>query len=310
MTQTSPPTRPNPLPAPAVFLDRDDTLNVNADLPPEAFPGTPGDLYLPEFVRLLPGAAEACRDLKAAGYALVVITNQGGAARGHASLRDIDATNARVCELLEGRIDACYSAPHHPDAVVEHLREAHPWRKDGPGMIETAAREQHLDLSRSWMVGDKDRDRLAGIGAGIPEDRCIVIEPGAGARFRDLAAAAAHILKTQPDGRPPAQHAADQEPGLTAIPATTATLRAPEGEPLADAAVRDTVRAAAESIAERTGVRLLGLRVEPASVEATLATHRLGATAFMAELRRNTNTWHTARFGVPLWAPRPAGPTE
>ncbi len=287
---------PAPHPPPAVFLDRDDTLNENATLPPEAFPGTPGDLYLPAFVRLIKGSAQACKRLKDKGFRIVIITNQGGVARGHATLRDIEATNDRVRELIDteagatGLIDACYSAPHHPDAVTNAYRAAdHAWRKPAPGMILAAAKELHLDLARSWMVGDKTRDVEAGLRAGLPPDQCLRVGPRSqGADFADLARAADHILRPH-------------HPIRTAN-ATTVTLRAPTGRPLTEPRTRATVEAAARAIAERTGVPLADLRLDDTSVTATLGTHRLAALGFMAELRRATNRWYASKHpGDLLW---------
>lgn len=296
----SPPAGPDrPLPAPAVFLDRDDTLNENATLPPEAFPGTPGDLYLTAFVRLIKGSAHACKRLKDNGFRIVIITNQGGVARGHATLRDIEATNDRLRALIDheagatGIIDAAYSAPHHPDGVTDAYRAAdHAWRKPAPGMILAAAKELDLDLSRSWMVGDKTRDVEAGIRAGLPPGQCLRVGPRAqGADFADLARATDHILAP----RPP------QHPVATAD-ATTVTLRAPTGRPLTEPRTRATVEAAARAIAERTGVPLADLRLDDTSVTATLGTHRLAALGFMAELRRATNRWYANKHpGDLLW---------
>jgi D-glycero-D-manno-heptose 1,7-bisphosphate phosphatase len=297
---------PVPLPTPAVFLDRDDTLNENAALPPEAFPGTPGDLYLPEFVRLIKGSAEACKRLKDNGFRIVIITNQGGVARGHATLRDIEATNDRVRELIDaeagaaGVIDAAYSAPHHPDAVTLAYRAPdHPWRKPAPGMILAAARELRLDLTRSWMVGDKTRDVEAGIHAGLPPEQCLRVGPRSkGADFADLARAAEHILSV----RTAASGARTPHAPVRTNDTTTVTLRAPSGRPLTEPKTRATVAAAARAIAERTGVPLADLRLDDTSVTATLGTHRLAALGFMAELRRATNRWYAAKNpGDLLW---------
>lgn len=284
---------PGPLtpeaPRPAVFLDRDDTLIHNADLPVEAFPATPGDLYLPEHVRLMPGVLEACTHLADAGFVLVGVTNQGCVARGSASIADVEATNDRLRELLtiEGRplLSAVYAAPHHPEAVVDHLRAANPWRKPGPGMILAAARELHLDLARSWLVGDAERDIEAGINAGLAPDHCLRVGDGG---LADLAAAVDVILE-RPIPRP--------------SPASTVTLTAAgDAAPLADPDTRRTVEAAARAIAERTGVPLVALQLDDRAVTATLAAHRLAAVGFMAELRRTTNDWYAHRHaGRPLW---------
>jgi D-glycero-D-manno-heptose 1,7-bisphosphate phosphatase len=282
---------------PAIFLDRDDTLNANATLPPEAFPATRGDLFRPEFVRLLPGVFEACARLVRAGFTLVAITNQACVARASASVREVEMTNDRLRELLThgGRplLRAVYAAPHHPEALDEFFRGDHSWRKPSPGMLLAAARELDLDLGRSWVIGDAGRDIEAGLNAGLPAERCLRVGPEGD--FPGLPDAADHILH---GAHPPER---DPPPALTASPASIVTLRAHEADALADAQTRRTVLAAASAIAERTGVRLIDLRADDRSITATLATHRLAALGFMAELRRATDTWHHKHHGRRLW---------
>lgn len=291
------PQSPQSRPIPAVFLDRDDTLNANAELPPEAFPATRGDLFRPEFVRLLPGVLEACVRLREAGFTLVAITNQACVARASASIREIEATNDRLRALLthEGRplLRAVYASPHHPEAADAFFRGDHPWRKPAPTMILAAARELDLDLARSWLVGDAGRDIEAGINAGLAVECCLRVGPEGD--FPGLAEAAEHILG---ETHPPAR---DPPPALSALPASIVTLRAHDAGPLADEETRRTVLAAAQAIAERTGVRLVDLRADERSITATLATHRLAAMGFMAELRRATDAWHRKRHGRRLW---------
>lgn len=189
----------------AVFLDRDDTLidnaRVTADTP------HPGDLLDPGLVRLLPGVAASCARLRAAGYLLIVVTNQAGVAEGLCPPERIEEINDRMRELLgtpplrggntragasvPPRFDGVYYSPFIKTGTVPRFTADHDWRKPRPGMITTAAREFGVDLSRSWMVGDAPRDAESGIAAGIPPDRCLRIgDP----RFPDLAAAADHIL--------------------------------------------------------------------------------------------------------------------
>lgn len=297
---------PRPHPRPAVFLDRDDTVCRNADLPNAAWTGrTPGDLLDPDHVHALPGVAEALTSLRKAGFAIVIITNQGGIARGGGALSDIDACHDALRAQLpldppdtgapqpvaHTLIDACYSAPHHPHGTNPRFADHHPWRKPGPGMVLAAADELCLDLAHSWMVGDKQRDLDAAIGAGIDPARTIrITDDGPAPRCApDLGAAAEHILHTIAPRQP--------------THAERVSLRTtdPDHHPLADERVRATVAAAARGIAERAGVRLLDLTLTDNAITATLATHRLAAMAFMNELRRHTNTWHTKSNGTPLW---------
>lgn len=130
---------------PAVFLDRDGTVMEEREY-----------LADPAGVRLVPGAAEAIRILRAAGFAVVVVTNQSGIARGLYREEDYRAVAARLDEVLQAAgapVDATYYCPHHPDHTG-----ACDCRKPAPGMYRRAARELGLDLTRSWYVGDKPSD--------------------------------------------------------------------------------------------------------------------------------------------------------
>ena len=181
---------------PAVFLDRDDTLIACNGLPAPPPPAAPGDLVDPAQVRLLPGVLEACTALKAAGYFLVVVSNQGVVARGGATVGEVEGVNRRVRELLtvEGRglIDAVYFCPFHPKGRVPEYTREHPWRKPAPGMILAASADHGLDLSRSWLVGDAARDIEAGVAAGLAPHRCLLVGTAALPR---LDSAAREIVK-------------------------------------------------------------------------------------------------------------------
>lgn len=179
----------------AVFLDRDDTLIECNGLPPPPPPAAPGDLTDPALVRLLPGVLEACAAMKNAGYALVVVSNQGVVARGGATVQRVEEVNRRVGELLsvhgQPLIDRFYFCPYHPRGTVPEFAHEHPWRKPAPGMITAAAADLGLDLAASWLIGDAERDIQAGIAAGLDPARCLRIGP---AHYPDLPAAADAIL--------------------------------------------------------------------------------------------------------------------
>jgi D-glycero-D-manno-heptose 1,7-bisphosphate phosphatase len=167
---------------PAVFLDRDDTLMEARSLPPPRPPAAPGDVIDPALVQLRPGAREGCRALRAAGFALVVVSNQGVAARGGATVEQVEGVNQRLSDLLIGTdglplIDAFYFCPFHPRGTVAAFTREHPWRKPAPGMILAAAAELELDVARSWLIGDAERDVAAGIAAGIAPERCLLLGP-------------------------------------------------------------------------------------------------------------------------------------
>ncbi len=157
---------------PAVFLDRDGTINVEVD-----------HLARAEEVVLLPGSGAAIARLNARGIPVVVVTNQSGIGRGLFSWEDYAAVKARLADLLaaeDARWDAAYEAPHHPEARGEYAHPDHPDRKPNPGMLLRAAEELGLDLSRSWMVGDKQIDLQAGLNAGC---RVALVQTGYGARM-------------------------------------------------------------------------------------------------------------------------------
>ncbi len=138
--------------------------------------GTPSRRCAPSDVVLAEGAIEGAVALHDAGFALVVVTNQPAAAKGKASVADIEAVNDRVRELLaQGgvTIDGWRTCLHHPDAVVAQLRAQCDCRKPASGMLTGMARELGLDLGASWMFGDSDVDVIAGRGAGC---RTVLIE--------------------------------------------------------------------------------------------------------------------------------------
>jgi D,D-heptose 1,7-bisphosphate phosphatase len=179
---------------PAVFIDRDNTLIVND-----------GDLGDPGRVRLVEGAAEGLRRLRAAGFRLVVVSNQGGVARGAFTEADVESVHRRIAGLLAdatGRddlIDAFYYCPFHPQGTVEAYRREHPWRKPQPGMLLAAASALDLDLPSSWLIGDQPRDVAAGRAAGcstvlISGDRRAIEEAGATAVVTTLAEGADVVL--------------------------------------------------------------------------------------------------------------------
>jgi D-glycero-D-manno-heptose 1,7-bisphosphate phosphatase len=162
---------------PAIFLDRDGTLNEEVDF-----------LSDPEQLVLIPGAAAAVARLNALGIPVVVVTNQSGIGRGKYGWRDFTAVMERMETLLAEEnawIDAVYASPHHEQAVGEYAVADHPERKPNPGMLVRAAAEHGLDLSRSWMVGDKALDLEAGRRAGC---RVALVRTGYGSSVDGSAA--------------------------------------------------------------------------------------------------------------------------
>jgi histidinol-phosphate phosphatase family protein len=150
---------------PAIFLDRDGTVIED-----------PGYISDPASVRLLPGAVAALKRFGAAGYALVLVTNQSGIGRGYYSWDEYEAVAARLRALLAEAgivLDAELACAHSPEEG-----ETCGWRKPSPGMILEAARRLRLDLPRSLLVGDKLADIEAAAAAGLP--RAVHVLTGAG----------------------------------------------------------------------------------------------------------------------------------
>jgi D-glycero-D-manno-heptose 1,7-bisphosphate phosphatase len=148
---------------PAVFLDRDGTLNVQAVRDGKPYAPT----RLEEF-RLFDGVPAACRSLKAAGFLLVVATNQPDVGRGEVAQSVIEAMHSRLRELVPeiDRIEVSYDPGRG---------EVAPRRKPEPGMLLDAAKALGIDLPRSWMVGDRWKDVDCGKRAGV---RTVFIDYG------------------------------------------------------------------------------------------------------------------------------------
>lgn len=145
-------------PEPAVFLDRDGTLMRDTEYC--------GD---PKRVQVFADVPDALRKLKNAGFGIYVITNQSGIGRGYFSEQDYRAVEAEVeRQIGAGIIDASYFCPDVPDSGSSR-------RKPAPGMIFEAARDHAIDLSRSFMIGDKPLDIECGRNAGV---RTILVQTG------------------------------------------------------------------------------------------------------------------------------------
>ncbi len=151
----------------AVFLDKDGTLVE--DVPYNVDPA---------LIRLAPGAADGLPALAAAGYRLVVVSNQSGVARGYFAEAALAGVEARLRELLAdcGVTPAgFYWCPHHPGGSVAGYSVTCECRKPLPGLIVRAARELGIDRARSWMVGDILDDVEAGRRAGC---RTVLLDNG------------------------------------------------------------------------------------------------------------------------------------
>lgn len=146
----------------AVFLDRDGTIN--------RYVGFLRDI---EDFELLEGAAEAIRKINDSGYLAIVVTNQPVIARGEVTVDELREIHNKM-ETLLGRegayVDDIFYCPHHPhsgfEGEIPELKCECSCRKPKPGMLLEASQKYHIDLSRSWMIGDGDSDMQAGMAAG------------------------------------------------------------------------------------------------------------------------------------------------
>lgn len=167
----------------AVFVDRDGVLNEEVDY-----------LSRVEDLALIPGSAEAVRELRAAGFKVIVISNQSGVARGYFDQAALDKITAALEKEIA--VDAIYYCVHLPDASCA-------CRKPNPSQILKAAEKFDIDLKKSWFVGDSTVDVQTAINAGcIP----LLVKTGKAGKdghfpdakpaqvFPDLKAAAAYIL--------------------------------------------------------------------------------------------------------------------
>jgi D-glycero-D-manno-heptose 1,7-bisphosphate phosphatase len=158
---------------PAVFLDRDGVLNVEA-----------GYLYNVEDLHLIPGAAQAVRQLNEQQIFCCLVSNQSGPARGYYPISHVDDLHQRLCQLLQteagAQLDAIYYCPYlSPSAggTNPELTRWSTWRKPNTGMLVAAAWEHDLDLRQSFVVGDKATDIDLAHNAGA---KGILVQTGYG----------------------------------------------------------------------------------------------------------------------------------
>ncbi|MCK9279117.1 MAG: HAD family hydrolase [Melioribacteraceae bacterium] len=141
----------------AIFLDRDGTLNYD-----------PGYISDPEVIKLLPGVVEGLKYLQVElHFKLIVVSNQAGISRGLLTHEQVDKVNERISDLLisdQIRIEKFYYCPSHPEFSTEDECKC---RKPSPKMILDAADELNIDLSKSYLIGDRASDIESGLNAGV-----------------------------------------------------------------------------------------------------------------------------------------------
>ena len=178
---------------PAIFLDRDGTLNVDK-----------GYVSKAEQWEWTPGAVEAIRGFNSLGFCVVVVSNQSGIGRGYYKKEDVDQLHRFVNERLGehgAKIDAFYFCPHRPEGGCD-------CRKPRPGLIFQARSAQGIDLGKSFMVGDKEIDVLAALAAGVTP---ILVETGYGKREKEKVSPGVLIL---PDLRAVAAYLGCERAGM------------------------------------------------------------------------------------------------
>jgi len=181
-------------PRKAAFLDRDGVINLD-----RAYVHSWDEF---EFV---PGAIEAMRRLQSAGYALVVVTNQSGIARGMYSETQYQALTDKMREALAAEgvaLAGVYHCPHHPKGTVAEFARECDCRKPAPGLIEQAVRDLGVSLPASLLVGDKPSDMEAARAAGVGKAYIVQSDNaesngglhGADAGYKDLLDCVNHVL--------------------------------------------------------------------------------------------------------------------
>jgi histidinol-phosphate phosphatase family protein len=147
---------------PCIFLDRDGVINRNMDSNP-----TTKDF------ELLPNVSEAIQKINKSDYLAVVVTNQPMIAKGFVTQEEVENTHKKMETLLgndRAFVNAIYYCPHHPEKGFEgeipELKIDCDCRKPKAGMLLKAAKEMNIDLEKSWMIGDSERDLGAGKNAG------------------------------------------------------------------------------------------------------------------------------------------------
>ena len=176
-------------PRPGILLDRDGTIIVDH--------GYVGSVERVEFID---GSPEAIASFNLVGIPVAVVTNQAGVARGLYGLDDVAQVHQYIAERLAehgAHIDMFLYCPYHPEGVVEAFARTSEDRKPGPGMARAAQATLNLDLTASWVVGDRPED--IGLAEAVGAS-AIYLGPGGCERpgvwsFPSLAAAAPFILE-------------------------------------------------------------------------------------------------------------------
>lgn len=165
-----------------IFFDRDGTINSEVDF-----------LSRPDELILIPGAAQAIREANRSGAKVFIVTNQSGIARGLLTEEDLEAIHQRLRNLLlehNAHVDEIYYCPHHPLYGNPPYKKECTCRKPSTGMLLKAERRYGIDLKRSYIVGDRCIDMMAGEQAGCGT---ILVLTGYGAAEREECVSSARV---------------------------------------------------------------------------------------------------------------------
>ena len=190
----------------AVFLDRDGTLIANRHYGSD-----------PDGIEFLDGVVEGMRELRGAGYKLILVSNQSGVARGYFDEGAVARMHDRLQKMLNlhgAALDGIEYCPHHPEGIVPQYAVECACRKPAPGMLRRAARKHGVNLSTSWIIGDIEADVEAGSRAGA---RTVLVGPEVSRlppdySAEDFTTAVRHILGVSENIPLPAQPAAGFRP--------------------------------------------------------------------------------------------------
>jgi rfaE bifunctional protein nucleotidyltransferase chain/domain len=153
---------------PAIFVDRDGVINEEVEY-----------LHEPEKFKVIPGALEALVTLQQAGFRIVVVTNQAGIGLGYFTVEDFYRVNKKLLQSAKDKgliIDRVYFCPHG-------VTDSCTCRKPAPGMIQRGAEDLNIDLARSYMIGDKTADIIAGERAGV---KTVLVGTGHGGKDQEF----------------------------------------------------------------------------------------------------------------------------
>jgi len=142
-----------------IFLDRDGVINIDT-----------GYVHKWSQFEFIEGTLEALKYLTELGFRMIIVTNQGGIAKGFYTEEDFQELNKKMIDRMHSHdikiLDTFY-CPHHEEGNIPKLSKDCNYRKPKPGMILAAAKKHNLDLSRSIIIGDKESDLLAGKNANL-----------------------------------------------------------------------------------------------------------------------------------------------